>query len=111
VAKRNWVNAIVLFGLSPLLLWLALIVVVLLDHDRLLPWVSAAIILAGAPCFLLSVFLALPAMIGARRFASVDPAVWSRIHRAPYFFGIGVFSMALILGIWIVIISNQASTQ
>jgi hypothetical protein len=66
-----------------------------------LPWVSAGIIMFGVPLGMLSVFIALPMMLLAQNRAAANPAVWTRFHRFPFFFGTATFVVAVIAGIWL----------
>jgi hypothetical protein len=103
VASRNVANILIFVGLLPVLLWLFLLAMSLLHPEDFLPWVSAGIIMFGVPLGMLSVFIAVPMMLLARNRAAANPAVWTRIHIFPFFFGVATFVVALIAGIWLVI--------
>jgi hypothetical protein len=49
VASRNVVNILIIVGLLPIFLWLFLLVLSVLHPEGFLPWVSAGIIIFGAP--------------------------------------------------------------
>jgi hypothetical protein len=102
VASRNVVNILIFVGLSPILLWLFLLALSALYPEGFLPWVSAGIIFFGAPLGLLSVLIALPVMLIARNRAAENPAVWTRFHRLPFFFGVAIFVVDAIAGIFLV---------
>jgi hypothetical protein len=102
VASRNVANILIFVGLLPILLWLFLLVLCFLHPEGFLPWVSAGIIMFGAPLGMLSVFIALPMMLLARNRAAANPTVWTRFHRIPFFFGVATFVVALIAGILLV---------
>ena len=103
VTSRNVANILIFVGLIPILFWLSLLALSLLHPEEFLPWVSAGIIMFGVPLGMLSVFVAVPMMLLARNRAAANPAVWTRIHRLPFFFGIATFVVAVIAGIWLVI--------
>jgi hypothetical protein len=103
VATRNVANILIFVGLLPVLLWLFLLAMSLLHREDFLPWVSAGIIMFGVPLGVLSIFIAVPMMLLARNRAAANPAVWTRIHRLPFFFGVATFVVAVIAGIWLVI--------
>ncbi|HEY6622103.1 MAG TPA: hypothetical protein VIY68_21385 [Steroidobacteraceae bacterium] len=102
VASRNVANILIFVGLLPILLWLFLLAFSFLHPEGFLPWVSAGIIMFGVPLGMLSVFIALPMMLLARNRAAANPAVWTRFHRFPFFFGTATFVVAVIAGIWLV---------
>jgi hypothetical protein len=103
VGKRNVANILIMVGLSPILLWLYLLTLSFFHKEDFLPWVSAGIIMFGAPLGMLSFFVAVPMMLLARNRAAANPTVWTRIHRLPFFFGVATFAAALIVGTWLVI--------
>jgi len=105
VASRNIANALIILGLSPVLLWLILLAYDVMNPGGLLPWVSAGIIMFGVPFGLLSAFIAIPVMIFARSRAAINPAIWTTPHRVPFFLGIVIFGIALIAGVLIVSIN------
>jgi hypothetical protein len=105
IASRNVANVLIILGLLPILLWLLLLAFAFLHPGELLPWVSAGIIMFGVPLSMLSVFIAVPVMLFARNRASENTTVWTRIHRVPFFFGVVTFLVALIAGIWLVVIN------
>ena len=103
VASRNVANILILVGLLPILLWLFLLALSLLHPEDFLPWVSAGIIMFGAPLGMLSFFITVPMMLLARNRAATNPTVWTRIHRVPFLFAVGTFVVALIAGVWLVV--------
>ena len=103
VASRNVANILILVGLLPILLWLFLLALTLFHSEDFLPWVSAGIIMFGVPLGMLSFCIALPMMLLARNRAAANPAVWTRVHRLPFFFGVATFTLALIAGVWLVV--------
>jgi hypothetical protein len=71
--------------------------------EDFLPWVSAGIITFGVPLGMLSFFVTVPMMLLVRNRVAANPAVWTRIHRLPFFFAVATFVVALIAGVWLVI--------
>jgi hypothetical protein len=105
IARRNVANILIVVGLLPILLWLLLLAYDVLHPGELLPWVSAGIIMFGVPFGIISLLIAVPVMLFARNRAAEDSAVWTPIHRIPFFFGVATFLVAAIMGILIVTIN------
>jgi hypothetical protein len=98
VASRNMVTALIVVGLVPVLLWLYGLAFLVMHPGELLPWTAAGIIVFGAPMGFISLVLAVPVMIYARSRATQNKAVWTRIHRIPFYFGLVTLATALISG-------------
>jgi hypothetical protein len=98
VASRNTANALIVVGLLPVLLWLYGLAFLVMHPGELLPWTAAGVIMFGAPLGFISLVLAVPVMIYARSRAMQNKAVWTRIHRIPFYFGLVTLATALITG-------------
>jgi hypothetical protein len=107
VTSRNVANAIIVVGLLPVLLWLGCLALTVLSPRDPLPWVSAGIILFGAPLGMLSFFVTAPVMMYAHNRASQNRAVWTRVHRVPFFFGFVTFSIAVVTGLVLVVVNSH----
>jgi hypothetical protein len=107
VSSRNVANILIVVGLLPLLCWLFLLALSVLHPENYLPWVSAGIIMFGVPLGMVSFFIAVPMMMLARNRAATYPTVWTRIHRIPFYFGVAVFILALLAGIWIAVVGSH----
>ena len=107
VASRNVANILIIVGLLPVLVWLYSLALIALRPDDFLPWTSAGIIMLGAPLGMLSFFVAVPLMAYARNRASQNKTVWTPIHRVPFFFGVVTFVIALVAGLWLIIVNSH----
>jgi hypothetical protein len=105
IASRNIANILILVGAAPILLWLVMLLFNVLVPGAVLPWVSAAVLMSGVPLGLLSFGISVPVLLFARRRTTENAAVWSGIHRVPYFVGVTALCVAIALGFGVVILS------
>jgi hypothetical protein len=102
-ASRNVANVLIVVGLLPVLLWLYGLVLLVFDPGDLLPWTAAAIIMFGAPLGLFSLFVTAPVLMFAHTRASQNKAVWTPIHRVPFYFALVTFATALFAGMALIV--------
>jgi hypothetical protein len=107
IAGRNVTNSIIIAGLVPVLVWLYLLTFGALHSDDLLPWTTAGIIMLGIPFSVLSLLIAVPAMLHARSRALQNRAVWTPVHRIPLFLGVVTLLTAVITAIWLAIVNSK----